>query len=102
VRQVFVVVLFFPCLFVFWSAKNAFFRSVTFSIETIHPHPVFHCVSLWNSHQVRSELAGYGLCADEFTSNDHWPEQLYARETRRLVGDSVFVQNDVFDLGEGT
>jgi hypothetical protein len=48
--------------------------------------------------EVRLELADYGLCADEFTTNGNWPEQLYARETRRLVGDTVFVQNDIFDL----
>jgi hypothetical protein len=34
-----------------------------------------------------------GLCGDEFEATEHWPPQLYTRETRRMVGDHVFSQN---------
>lgn len=37
----------------------------------------------------------WGLCADEFVESDHFPPQLYVRESRRMVGIEVFRQDDV-------
>lgn len=49
---------------------------------------------------VRASVGDVGLCADEFASNGGWPEQLYVREVRRMVGDRVLVQGQVWG-GEG-
>jgi hypothetical protein len=50
--------------------------------------------------QLRDEAAPFGLCSDEFAeaAGDArpagWPEQLYVREARRLVGQHVFTEHD--------
>ena len=44
---------------------------------------------------VRAAQGEWGYCRDEFPETDHFPPQLYIREARRLIGDSVFTQNDV-------
>jgi hypothetical protein len=43
----------------------------------------------------RKSTAAFGLCADEFIDNQHWPRQLYVRECRRLLGRYTLVQRDV-------
>ena len=45
--------------------------------------------------QIRSDLAKFGLCADEFTNNGNWPRMLYLREGRRMVGTYVLTQHDL-------
>jgi len=44
--------------------------------------------------ELRAESARFGLCADEFAEGEGWPEQLYVREARRLVGRYVFTEHD--------
>jgi hypothetical protein len=44
---------------------------------------------------VRQEMNSWGLCSAEFTDTDHWPQQLYIREDRRMVGEYVMVQQDL-------
>ncbi len=41
-------------------------------------------------------LAGFGLCADEFTSTGGWPQAPYLREGRRLIGQTTFTTRDIF------
>ena len=43
---------------------------------------------------LRAEAGRFGLCADEFTAAGGWPEQVYVREARRLVGRQVFTEHD--------
>ena len=47
------------------------------------------------AQSVRSQMARFGLCKDEFLDNGHWPRQLYLREGRRMVGQYVLRQSDL-------
>jgi hypothetical protein len=44
---------------------------------------------------LRAEVNQWGLPKDEFADTDHWPNQLYIREGRRLVGEYVMHQADL-------
>jgi hypothetical protein len=44
---------------------------------------------------LRAEVNQWGLPKDEFADTDHWPNQLYIREGRRLVGEYVMRQSDL-------
>jgi hypothetical protein len=44
---------------------------------------------------IQGEWRQYGLCKDEFVSNQHWPYQLYVRVGRRLRGQYVLREKDL-------
>lgn len=46
---------------------------------------------------IRGEMAQWGLAADEFKDNGHWPHQIYVREARRMVGQHVMTEHDTLN-----
>ena len=44
---------------------------------------------------IRSEMALYGFCKDEWTDNGQWPWYLYIRAARRMQGEFILTEADV-------
>jgi hypothetical protein len=42
---------------------------------------------------IRNEMKQWGPCKDEFIPTDGWPNQLYVREARRLIGERVMTEH---------
>lgn len=66
----------------------------------LEEHRVFTIGLLWllqNDPAVPEELRDawkpWGLPADEFADNGHWPRQFYVREARRMVSDTVITEH---------
>lgn len=45
--------------------------------------------------QARLEMKRWGLAADEYSDNRHWPNNLYVREARRMIGKTVTTEHNL-------
>lgn len=68
--------------------------------EIFQEHVTYHQGLMWFwrndarvTPAVRELLEPWGLAADEFTQTGGWPHQLYIREARRLLADTVMTEH---------
>lgn len=52
--------------------------------------------------EFREQTSQWGLAADEYEDNDHFPRQVYVREGRRVLGEHFFTAHDALPEEEGS
>lgn len=68
-----------------WRAHLLYIQSLLYFLSHDESVPV----------TLRDEMNQWGLPKDEFVNTDHWPNQLYIREGRRMTGAYVIRQSDL-------
>jgi hypothetical protein len=64
-----------------------------------HAQGLLHWLATEAPPHVRREIRRWGPCADEFVDSGGWPRELYVRDARRLVGEYVLREQDLFAGG---
>lgn len=82
-------------------AQNYSYPEATYEerAQVIEAHRQYQKGLMWTlanhprvPEHIRTEVARWGTCKDEFEREDGWQQQLYIREARRMVSDYVMTQ----------
>jgi len=82
-----------------WKYPEASYadKSAIWQEHLFYTQSLFYFLSQDRSvpENLRAEVNQWGLPKDEFADTEHWPNQLYVREGRRMVGAYVIRQSDL-------
>lgn len=82
-----------------WNYPNGTYaeKAAIWKQTLLYTQSFFYFISHDSSvpESLRDEANEWGLPKDEFADTDHWPNQLYIREGRRMVGEYVMRQSDL-------
>ena len=80
-----------------WSEADEAGRAVIWQAHKQYTLEFYHFLTTDAAvpEKIRKEMSELGLCRDEFADYEHWSPQLYVREGRRMIGESIVSQNDI-------
>ena len=82
-----------------WNYPNASYaeKAAIWRQTLLYTQSFFYFISHDPSvpESLRNEANEWGVPKDEFADTDHWPNQLYIREGRRMIGSYVMRQSDL-------
>lgn len=85
-----------------WCAADAAERTKIWEAHKQYTLEMYHFLTTDPAvpQKLREQMAGLGLCKDEFATYGHWSPQLYVREGRRMRGRHVLTQDDIMNHPE--